>query len=135
MGRQGKKAVTVVSTDPAWLLCFHVFVCGILVADHNEVSSLGALQDWSANLRLQFSNDVSSEYFSELYNGSEIYKGELESFRAVTDQANVRSYSALANSRVLSCFKRVLYIPLRNPHLLESSVLSVVPASPCRQIK
>lgn len=49
------------------------------------------LQDWRTNLRLQFSNDVSEGFFTELYNGSEIYKGELQAFRAVTDQAQVCS--------------------------------------------
>lgn len=44
-------------------------------------------QDWVQNLKLKFSTDTSSPYFQELYAGSKVYEGELNMFRAVTDQA------------------------------------------------
>lgn len=61
-----------------------------------------AVQDWASNLRLKFSSDTSSSYFQELYAGSEVYEGELDMFRAVTDQASVSTATAIRSVSLLT---------------------------------
>ena len=51
------------------------------------------MQDWVQNLKLRFAADSSSAYFQELYSGTRVYDGELNQFRAATDQAKVNSNS------------------------------------------
>ena len=41
------------------------------------------------NLKLGLDSDSASPYFEDLDQGTEVYNGELEQFRAVTDQAQV----------------------------------------------
>lgn len=48
------------------------------------------LQDWEENLKVVLSSDNSSPYFQDLYQGTEVYDGELDQFKAVTDGAEVR---------------------------------------------
>lgn len=66
-------------------------------------STESILQDWVQNLKLKFSTDTSSPYFQELYAGSKVYEGELNMFRAVTDQSLVCPHKLLRQS-----FKLVL---------------------------
>ena len=49
------------------------------------------MQDWVQNLKLGFASDSSSAYFQELYSNTRVYAGELNQFRAVTDQAKVNA--------------------------------------------
>ena len=64
------------------------------------------LQDWAQNLKLKFSTDTSSSYFQELYAGSKVYEGELNMFRAVTDQSLVGAQKhvlAVSANMIMSC--------------------------------
>lgn len=59
-------------------------------------------QDWVQNLRLGLDSDTSSAYFDDLYQGTEVYTGELEQFRAVTDQAQNNDSSILAQLTLMA---------------------------------
>lgn len=59
-------------------------------------------EDWRQNLKLRFAEDTSSMYFDELYTGSQVYSGELESFQAVTEFAANDSVNIKAQMDMLS---------------------------------
>ena len=64
-----------------------------------------SLQDWAQNLKLRFSGDTSEGYFSELYNDSRVYSGELEGFRGVTDQAKVSACFSTVSLLLISLIR------------------------------